>query len=171
MKYAFPKELNSNADILIHLCREKSIRLSTVESCTGGLLAGCLTDIAGSSNVLDRGFVTYSNEAKNEEVGVSLETLEKFGAVSAPVAKEMCSGALERGPIGAAASLTGIAGPGGATPDKPVGLVFIGIATRASKPVAHRYVFKGDRQAVRTAAVAEAIDLLIEAVSGTYSKL
>ena len=105
MKYAFPKELNSNADILIHLCREKSIRLSTVESCTGGLLAGCLTDIAGSSNVLDRGFVTYSNEAKNEEVGVSLETLEKFGAVSAPVAKEMCSGALERGLIGAAASL------------------------------------------------------------------
>ena len=170
MKYAFPNELNSNAEILIHLCREKNVRLSTVESCTGGLLAGCLTDIAGSSDVLDRGFVTYSNEAKNEEVGVSLETLEKFGAVSAPVAKEMCSGALERGPIGAVASLTGIAGPGGATADKPVGLVFIGIATRASQPVANRYVFEGDRQAVRTAAVAEAIDLLIAAISGTYSK-
>ena len=109
-------------------------------------------------------------EAKNEEVGVSIETLKKFGAVSAPVAREMCSGALSRRPIGAAASLTGIAGPGGATAAKPVGLVFLGIATRYSKPVAHRYVFEGDRQAVRTAAVAEAIKLLIAAISGTDSK-
>ena len=167
MSYVFPHELNKNAEMLIHLCREKNVRVSTIESCTGGLLAGCLTDIAGSSDVLDRGFVTYSNEAKNEEVGVSLETLKKFGAVSAPVAKEMCSGALMRRPIGAAASLTGIAGPGGATEDKPVGLVFIGIATRTIKPVAHRYVFEGDRQAVRTAAVAEAINLLIAAIYGT----
>ena len=83
MSYVFPQELNKNAEMLIHLCREKNVRLSTIESCTGGLLAGCLTDIAGSSDVLDRGFVTYSNEAKNEEVGVSLETLKKFGAVSA----------------------------------------------------------------------------------------
>ncbi|MBO88415.1 MAG: damage-inducible protein CinA [Rickettsiales bacterium] len=170
MTYAFPKELNNNAKMLIHLCRQKNIRLSTIESCTGGLLAGCLTDIAGSSDVLDRGFVTYSNEAKNEEVGVNLDTLEKFGAVSAPVAREMCAGALTRRPIGAAASLTGIAGPGGATANKPVGLVFIGIATRSSNPVAHRFVFEGDRQAVRTAAVAEAINLLISAISGTDSR-
>tara|TARA_Y100001934_G_scaffold272886_1_gene362062 strand:- start:79601 stop:80113 length:513 start_codon:yes stop_codon:yes gene_type:complete len=170
MTYTFPKELNDSAEMLIHLCREKNVLLSTIESCTGGLLAGCLTDIAGSSDVLDRGFVTYSNEAKNEEVGVSIETLEKFGAVSAPVAIEMCSGALTRQPIGAAASLTGIAGPGGATADKPVGLVFIGIATRSSNPVAHRYIFEGDRQAVRTAAVTEAIHLLISAISVTDSR-
>jgi nicotinamide-nucleotide amidase len=148
MTYAFPKELNNNAKMLIHLCRQKNIRLSTIESCTGGLLAGCLTDIAGSSDVLDRGFVTYSNE----------------------VAREMCAGALTRRSIGAAASLTGIAGPGGATANKPVGLVFIGIATRSSNPVAHRFVFEGDRQAVRTAAVAEAINLLISAISGTDSR-
>ena len=118
---------------------------------------------------MDRGFVTYSNEAKNEEVGVKLETLMEFGAVSAPVAKQMCAGAMARRPIGAAASLTGVAGPGGATTDKPVGLVYIGIATRDREPVAHRYVFDGDRQDVRTAAVAEAIELLIAAVSETDS--
>lgn len=169
MKYAFPDALNENAKALIDLCRDKNVRLSTIESCTGGLLAGCLTDMAGSSDVMDRGFVTYSNEAKNEEVGVKLETLMEFGAVSAPVAKQMCAGAMARRPIGAAASLTGVAGPGGATTDKPVGLVYIGIATRDREPVAHRYVFDGDRQDVRTAAVGEAIELLIAAVSETDS--
>ncbi|MEL0112769.1 MAG: CinA family protein [Rickettsiales bacterium] len=164
MKYSFPDTVNDKAKALIDLCRTRGIRLSTIESCTGGLLSGCLTDIAGSSDVLDRGFVTYSNEAKHEEVGVSLASLEAFGAVSDVVAREMCAGALTRSNIGAAASLTGIAGPGGATADKPVGLVYIGVATRDTAPIAHRYIFDGDRQEVRLAAVAEAIDLLTAAV-------
>ena len=164
MKYIFPDEINERAKTLVDLCRARNVRLSTIESCTGGLLSGCLTDISGSSDVLDRGFVTYSNEAKHEEVGVSSESLEKFGAVSDTVAKEMCAGALTRTGIAAAASLTGIAGPGGATETKPVGLVYIGIATSHSAPATHRYVFSGDRQEVRTAAVIEALVLLTAAV-------
>ena len=93
MKYDFPAEIINRAESLIELCRDKNIRLSTIESCTGGLLSGCLTDIAGSSDVLDRGFVTYSNEAKHEEVGVSHQSLEQFGAVSDVVAK--CDAAAE----------------------------------------------------------------------------
>jgi nicotinamide-nucleotide amidase len=165
MKYTFPDEINKRAKVLIDLCCARNVRLSTIESCTGGLLSGCLTDISGSSDVLDRGFVTYSNESKHEEVGVSSKKLKKFGAVSDTVAKAMCAGALTRAGIGAAASLTGIAGPGGGTETKPVGLVFIGIATSQSAPVAHRYIFSGDRQEVRTAAVIEALVLLTAAVS------
>ena len=127
-------------------------------------MIGCLTDIAGSSDVLDRGFVTYSNEAKYEEVGVSQQSLEKFGAVSDVVAREMCAGAMRRDGVGAAVSLTGIAGPGGGTDSKPVGLVFIGIATRSAAPVAHRYIFNGDRQEVRAAAIVEALELLTTAI-------
>lgn len=165
-KYGFPDEIVSKAQDLIDLCRAKGIRLSTIESCTGGLLSGCLTDIAGASDVFDRGFVTYSNEAKHEEVGVSLGHLRDFGAVSAEVACDMCAGALTRTGIGAAASVTGIAGPGGATDGKPVGLVFIGIATSQSSPVAYRFVFPGDRQDIRTATVRKAIDLLLTAAAG-----
>ena len=164
MKYDFPAEIINRAESLIELCRGKNIRLSTIESCTGGLLSGCLTDIAGSSDVLDRGFVTYSNEAKHEEVGVSQQSLEQFGAVSDVVAREMCAGAMRRDGVGAAVSLTGIAGPGGGTDTKPVGLVFIGIATRSAAPVAHQYVFNGDRQEVRAAAIVEALELLTTAI-------
>ena len=165
MKYTFPEVLDEKARALVELCRARGVRLSTIESCTGGLLGGCLTDIPGASDIFDRGFITYSNQAKHEEVGVSIELLESFGAVSAEVAREMCAGALTRDGIGAAASITGIAGPGGATPGKPVGLVYIGIATSLAPPVAHRYVFAGDRQEVRTVAVAEALDLLATAVA------
>ncbi len=164
MKYDFPPEIISRAESLIELCRNKDIRLSTIESCTGGLLSGCLTEIAGSSDVLDRGFVTYSNEAKHEEVGVSSESLEQFGAVSDVVAREMCAGAMRREGIGAAVSLTGIAGPSGGTDTNPVGLVFIGIATKSAAPVAHRYVFDGNRQEVRAAAIVEALELLTSAI-------
>ena len=167
MRYEFPAEIISRAESLIQLCRAKGVRLSTIESCTGGLLSGCLTDIAGSSDVLDRGFVTYSNEAKHEEVGVNTQFLEQFGAVSDVVAREMCAGAMTRTGVDAAVSLTGIAGPGGGTDTKPVGLVFIGIATSAAAPVAYRYVFDGDRQSVRAAAIVEALDLLMAAIDAT----
>lgn len=165
MKYGLPDELNDKARALVERCRERGLRVSTVESCTGGLLSYCLTDIPGASDIYDRGFITYSNEAKQEEVGVRAASLEKFGAVSAEVAREMCAGALTRKAVGVAASITGIAGPGGATADKPVGLVYIGIATAEGVPAAYRYIFPGDRQEVRTAAVAEALDLLLNAVA------
>ena len=165
MKYDFPGEIARRAKSLIEICCDKKVRLSSVESCTAGLLSGCLTDIAGSSEVLDRGFVTYSNEAKHEEVGVSLHSLKQFGAVSDVVARELCVCAMLRNGVCAAISLTGIAGPGGGTATKPVGLVYIGVATTAATPVAHQYVFPGDRQEVRTAAVVEALDLLIAAIN------
>ena len=165
MKYENPIDIINLAQQLIALCQTKGIRLSTVESCTGGLLSGCLTDVPGSSEVFDRGFITYSNEAKHEEVNVSNESLVKFGAVSGEVACEMCAGVLSRTGVGAAVSVTGIAGPGGATDDKPVGLVYIGIATTHGTPVAHRYVFPGDRQEVRSATISAAIELLIRAVA------
>jgi len=165
MKYDFPDEINRRAKFLIEICREKKVRLSTIESCTGGLLSGCLTDIAGSSEVLDRAFVTYSNESKHEEVGVSNYYLNKFGAVSDIVAREMCAGAMRRNGVGAAVSLTGIAGPGGGTKTKPVGLVFIGVATSAVPPSSHRYIFFGDRQEVRSAAIVEALDLVTVAIA------
>ena len=167
MKYDFPAEIINRAEFLIELCRDKNIRLSTIESCTGGLLSGCLTDVAGSSDVLDRGFVTYSNEAKHEEVGVRQKSLEQFGAVSDVVAREMCAGAMRRDGVGATVSLTGIAGPGGGTDIKPVGLVFIGIATRSVAPVAHRYVFNGNRQEVRAAAIVKALELLTTAIGAS----
>ena len=110
------------------------------------------------------GFVTYSNEAKHEEVGVSQKSLEQFGAVSDVVAREMCAGAMRRDGVDAAVSLTGIAGPGGGTDTKPVGLVFIGITTWSVAPVAHRYVFNGDRQEVRAAAIVKALELLTTAI-------
>ena len=165
MKYDFPDEINRRAKFLIEICREKKVRLSTIESCTGGLLSGCLTDIAGSSEVLDRAFVTYSNESKHEEVGVSNYYLKNFGAVSDIVAREMCAGAMRRNGVGAAVSLTGIAGPGGGTITKPVGLVFIGVATNAAPPSSRRYIFSGDRQEVRSAAIVEALDLVTVAIA------
>ncbi|CAH0265739.1 CinA family protein [Roseomonas sp. CECT 9278] len=133
--------------------------LATAESCTGGLIAAALTAIAGSSSVVMAGFVTYSNDAKMRMVGVHAETLAAHGAVSDPVAREMAEGALREARVDLALSCTGIAGPGGATPGKPVGLVFIGCARRDGTTVVERHVFPGDRGAVRAATVAAALRL------------
>lgn len=164
MKYVFPPIIVDRAQVLINICRSKHIRISTVESCTGGLLSACLTDIAGSSSVLDRGFVTYSNEAKHQELDVNLKTIDENGAVSDPVARRMCDGALSRKNIDAAVSLTGIAGPDGGTVLKPVGLVYIGIGILGKESKAYRYIFDGDRIEIRTAAMEQALDLLTTAV-------
>ena len=145
---------------MLEACRSASVKLVTAESCTGGLVAGCLTEIAGSSDVVERGFVTYSNEAKSALLGVPAETIARVGAVSAEVAEAMALGALERSRADLAVAITGIAGPGGATADKPVGLVFIGAARRGQAALSERHIFAGDRTAVRLASVEAALDLL-----------
>ena len=147
------------AEALLALYRARGIRIVTAESCTGGLIAAVLTAIAGSSDVLERGFVTYSNEAKAEMLGVDPALIARAGAVSEPVARAMVEGALARSPAEVALSVTGIAGPGGATPAKPVGLVFLGAMRRGTAPVVERHVFPGDRASVRAASVAAAFRL------------
>lgn len=141
-------------------CRRRGLTLATAESCTGGLVAGALTEVSGSSDVVERGFVTYSNNAKIELLGVRSSTLERHGAVSEPVAREMAEGARRRARVDLAVSITGIAGPGGATATKPVGLVHIACA-RTGRPTAHRReIFKGNRASVRRQAVEVALSLL-----------
>jgi len=150
-----------DAKRLLELCRAHGLKIATAESCTGGLVAGALTDIAGSSDVVDRGFVTYSNEAKHEMLGVPTATLKKFGAVSRQTAEAMARGALKNSDADLAVSITGIAGPGGATPGKPVGLVHFAAAARRGRVIARAKKF-GDigRRKVRTKSVAEALAML-----------
>jgi nicotinamide-nucleotide amidase len=151
--------LLTEAEALLALYRARGLRLVTAESCTGGLIAATLTAIAGSSDVVERGFVTYSNEAKAEMLGVDPGLIAEVGAVSEQVARAMAAGALERSRADVAISVTGIAGPGGATATKSVGLVFLGVQRRGSEPVVQRHVFSGDRAAVREASVAAAFRL------------
>ena len=139
-------------------------KIVTAESCTGGLLSGALTAIPGSSAVVERGYVTYSNEAKMESLGVTTLALNKCGAVSAQVAEQMAQGALKASHADVAISVTGIAGPGSDDADKLVGLVYFGIATREGALMHYRCQFSGDREAVRTHAVAEALTLLLTVV-------
>ncbi|MBR0652299.1 CinA family protein [Roseomonas terrae] len=158
-----PAETLDQARDLLARLEARGETLATAESCTGGLIAAALTAIAGSSSVVMAGFVTYSDEAKERLVGVQATTLAAHGAVSEPVAREMADGALARGEVDVALSCTGIAGPGGATPGKPVGLVFIGCARRGAPTVVERHVFPGDRAAVRAATVVAALRLAMPA--------
>ena len=142
--------------------RARKWTLATAESCTGGLVAGALTEIAGSSDVVDRGFITYSNEAKAEMLGVPEATLAEYGAVSRPTAEAMAKGVLTRSSVDAAVAITGIAGPGGGSTDKPVGLVHFGAAARDGR-VIQREKRYGDigRSEVRRLSVLEALDMLL----------
>jgi nicotinamide-nucleotide amidase len=158
----FSKDISEKAKILLDICHEKKLMLATVESCTGGLLAGCLTAVPGSSSVVERGYVTYSNLAKIEEVGVDPALIDKHGAVSREVAGEMAAGALRHAPVDLAAGITGVAGPGGGSAEKPVGLVYISAAVKNEVPTVTENHFKGDRDAVRAASVGVALDLLIQ---------
>lgn len=135
--------------------------LATAESCTGGLIAAALTAIAGSSSVVMAGFVTYSNAAKVAMVGVEETALAAHGAVSEAVARQMAEGALARAGVDVALSCTGVAGPGGGSAEKPVGLVFIARARRGAPSIVERHVFPGDRTAVRAATVAAALRLAL----------
>jgi nicotinamide-nucleotide amidase len=139
-------------------------KIVTAESCTGGLIAAALTDIPGSSAVVERGFVTYSNDAKIEVLGVTAELIEDYGAVSAQVAEEMAQGALDFSRAQVAISATGIAGPGGGSKDKPVGLVYFGLVTREGTRMHYKCQFAGGRDEVRAQAVAEGLRLLASLV-------
>jgi nicotinamide-nucleotide amidase len=156
---------------LLDLCRMKKLTIATAESCTGGLVAGALTDIPGSSDVVDRGFITYSNDAKRAMLGVTTSTLENFGAVSKETATAMAVGALEMADVDIAVAITGIAGPGGATPGKPVGLVHFAVAARDGRIVAREKRFGAvGRTVVRQLSVVEALRLLIELARGPVKR-
>jgi nicotinamide-nucleotide amidase len=156
-------ETQTLAAAILDACRAKRLKLATAESCTGGLVAAALTDIAGSSDVVERGFVTYSNEAKTALLGVPADLIEHHGAVSPHVAQAMAAGALAHAPVELAVSITGIAGPGGGSERKPVGLVYFGCALKGEAPRVERQVFHGDRAAIRVAATRRALELLREA--------
>src|SRR5690242_1025622 len=155
-----PDATLAEAESLLAACRAKGVMLATAESCTGGLIAAALTAIGGSSDVFDRGFITYSNEAKNQMIGVPMALIETRGAVSEPVATAMAEGALVRSRAAIAIAVTGIAGPAGGRADKPVGLVWFGLARTAVPPIAEHHVFPGDRTAIRAATVAHAFRMI-----------
>jgi nicotinamide-nucleotide amidase len=150
---------------LLDLYRNRRLRIATAESCTGGMIAAALTDIAGSSDVFERGFVTYSNEAKTQQVGVPADLIAHHGAVSVHVAREMAAGALKHSGADVAVAVTGIAGPGGGSEVKPVGLVYIAVARRDGDPAIERHQFRGDRAEVRKATVERALEMLAEAIA------
>ncbi|WP_139975992.1 CinA family protein [Ochrobactrum sp. CGA5] len=150
---------------VLEACRKAGVMVATAESCTGGLIVGALTDIAGSSDVVDRGFVTYSNEAKVEMIGVPMELINRVGAVSREVALSMAGGALARSRAGVTVAVTGIAGPNGGSDEKPVGLVHIASA-RKGHPTLHLECRFGPktRAEIRHATVLAALDLILESL-------
>lgn len=151
---------------VLDACRKRGVMIATAESCTGGLIAAALTDIAGSSDVVERGFVTYSNEAKNEMIGVPAALIAEKGAVSKEVALAMAEGALAHSRAGVSVAVTGIAGPGGGSAEKPVGLVHIASA-RAGHATLHRECRFGEkpREEIRHATVLAALDLALSALA------
>lgn len=161
MTLMFTEPVLDLARRLLDGCRRQGLTLVTAESCTGGLIAACLTEIAGSSDVVDRGFVTYSNAAKIELLGVPEALLIRHGAVSEPVARAMAEGALARSGAGVAIAVTGVAGPGGGTADKPVGLVHLAVA-RTTRTLHERRNFPGDRGMIRMTTVEAALTLALD---------
>jgi nicotinamide-nucleotide amidase len=159
----FDPDVLGLAEAVLAACRARGWRLATAESCTGGLIAGALTAIAGASDVVERGFVTYSNQAKMELLGVPADTIAAYGAISAETAAAMARGAIAHAPVDLAVSTTGIAGPGGGTAPKPIGLVYLGIARKDGAMRVERRIFPGDRAEVRNAAVVLALELLQDA--------
>jgi nicotinamide-nucleotide amidase len=136
-------------------------RVASAESCTGGWVAKCLTDVPGSSQWFERGYVTYSNAAKAQSIGVSEQVIETFGAVSRPVVEQMAAGALHASGADLSVAITGVAGPDGGTIEKPVGLVWFALAVQAGTHLAHPHQFAGGREAVRRASVATALRLIL----------
>ncbi len=153
----FQQEASKAAEALLQTCRGQGLKIATAESCTGGLVAALLTEIAGSSDVVERGFVTYSNQAKIQMLGVDAPLIAQEGAVSELVARAMAEGALIHSQADISIAITGIAGPGGGSEAKPVGLVHLAAARRGFATRHWRHVFKGDRQEVRLQAMLAAI--------------
>lgn len=161
----FAPDLLSQAETLLALCRSKRLRLVAAESCTGGLIAALLTTIAGSSDVFERGFVTYSNDAKVESLGVDAGLIARCGAVSAETAAAMAEGALMHARADLAIAVTGIAGPGGGSALKPVGLVYFGCGRHGAIITIEKHFGDLGRTAIRFAAVRVALDLLADAAT------
>ncbi len=157
-EYFYGEDGDTLAGAVCSLLKEKNMKIATVESCTGGAIGKAITSVAGASECFGYGFVTYANEAKKNIVGVKRETLEKYGAVSAETAQEMAKGALEKSNADIAISVTGLAGPGGGTAQKPVGLVYIGIAANGAV-AAYKNVFSGTREDIRTRAENTALNI------------
>ncbi|MBT6123032.1 MAG: CinA family protein [Candidatus Puniceispirillum sp.] len=156
-------DIKAHASAIIKTAKVKEVMISLAESCTGGMVAASLTDIAGSSAVFDRGFVTYSNDAKIDMLDVSRETLEMHGAVSSETAIEMVNGVLSHAPKSIIAiSITGIAGPGGGSVDKPVGLVYFGVQTRDKPAQSLKHLFNGDRDSIRKDALQYALETILK---------
>tara|TARA_B100000029_G_scaffold515836_1_gene624953 strand:+ start:7888 stop:8370 length:483 start_codon:yes stop_codon:yes gene_type:complete len=155
----FPIKIKNKAEKIVKLCLKKKIKLAFAESCTGGLLSSLITSVPNSSKIFICGFVTYSNLSKQKIIGVKSKTLKKYGSVSYEVAKEMVNGVWKKDKINIALSITGIAGPGGQTKKKSVGLVYIGLKSK-KKIVINEFNFKGNRQKIRYASVEKAIDLI-----------
>lgn len=156
----FDHEMREAAERVLVACRKRKLKVVTAESCTGGLVAATLTAIAGSSDVVERGFVTYANEAKREMLGVPWDALLGHGAVSEPVARAMATGALAHSQADIAVSVTGVAGPGGGSEDKPVGLVHLAAVRAGHEPIVERHVFPGDRDVIRRVSVLTALAML-----------
>jgi nicotinamide-nucleotide amidase len=161
----FPLEVETLARLLIDEVRERHLRVVTAESCTGGLVAAAICSIPGASDVFERGFVTYTNRAKEEMLGIPGDMIADFGAVSEPVARMMAEGALNHSRAHIAVAITGVAGPGGGSPMKPVGTVHIATA-RSTAGIRHRHeVFDGEtRLDVQMAAVAAALQMMRDAI-------
>ena len=155
-----PDATLKDAESLLAECRSKGVMLATAESCTGGLIVAALTAIAGSSDVVDRGFVTYSNDSKTEMIGVPVPLIETHGAVSEEVARAMAEATLIRSRAAIAVSVTGVAGPAGGSAEKPVGLVCFGLARTGQPVLTERHVFPGDRTAIRAASVVRAFAMI-----------
>ena len=159
-------DIGDLADRFLKACAAKKILCATAESCTGGMIISVMTDIPGSSSMVDRGFVTYSNDAKIEMLGVAPATLDEHGAVSHETALEMASGALVRSHAGIALSVTGIAGPDGGSAEKPVGLVWFGLALPGQRPIAERHLFENrGRDFIRRQTVRTALEMGIKALT------
>jgi nicotinamide-nucleotide amidase len=164
----FDPALLAQAETLLAALRARRLKLATAESCTGGLIAGLLTEIAGSSDVVERGFVVYSNEAKMSLLGVPRNVIDAHGAVSEATARAMAEGSLKNSLADIAVSVTGIAGPGGGSPEKPVGLVHFACASHHASTVHRRFVFaRANRQEVRLKSVAAALELVKDQISAT----
>ena len=166
MSMLFSSELLSHASALLDDLKQRDFTIATAESCTSGLLMGLLTEISGASAVVERGFITYSNAAKSEMLGVDPELIVSVGAVSEDVARAMAEGVLDAAPVDLALSVTGIAGPDGGSAEKPVGLVYLGAAMRGSAPVVRECRFGNiGRTEIRLASLREAVALARGAMS------
>jgi nicotinamide-nucleotide amidase len=164
MTALFSADILDRARRVVAACKTRGLSLAAAESCTGGLIAGAITEIAGASDIFERGFVTYSNEAKIELLAVPEEVLVGHGAVSEPVARAMAEGAVANSAAVIAIAVTGIAGPGGGSTEKPVGLVHLACAQRGQPTLHIRQVFPGDRTGIRIAAVSAALDLVLKRI-------